>query len=313
MSSNILVSDNVTKTYGNFVALDKFSCDIPKGVTGLLGPNGAGKTTFIRTLLGIQSIDSGEIIFKDWRLPYEIEKARDFIGYQPEVPTKINKITAMKYVSHMGRMSGLPYKISTQRAFDTLHYVGLEEARYRDMNTFSQGMLQKVKLATALLHDPDLIILDEPTAGCDPDSRDAILKLIEDLGKNYDKNILFSTHVLPDIERTANYVVVVNHGKRVMQGNIREVLHRAGETVPVLIRVSGSHELFAKTLEENGFNVSEVDSANITCIMDQQERNNISKIFQLAKTVDSQVVMVSPYRQSLEDVFIEAVKGDEAN
>lgn len=132
----------------------------------------------------------------------------------------------MKYVSHMATMAGLSRNIAKQRAFDTLHYVGLGEARYRDMNTFSQGMMQKVKLATALVHDPVLLILDEPTAGCDPSSRLQILALISDLGNNHGKNILISTHLLPDIERTASSVVVMNLGKSVIQGDLSSILQK---------------------------------------------------------------------------------------
>ena len=147
MTEQFLTVENVTKNYGSFVALDKFSCEIPTGVTGILGPNGAGKTTFIRSLLGIHPFQSGRIQFLNYELPRDLLTVKDMIGYQPEFKTLIHRVTAMKYVVHMCRLAGLPREAAKQRAFDTLHYVGLEEARYRPLETYSQGMLQKVKLA----------------------------------------------------------------------------------------------------------------------------------------------------------------------
>jgi len=308
MRDIILRTENLKKVYGTFVALDDFECEIPEGVTGLLGPNGAGKTTFIRSLLGIHPIEHGRILFEDWELPRDIVKAKDYIGYQPELPTQINRISAMKYVAHMGRMSGLPREAAIQRGFDTLHYVGLEEARYREMQTFSQGMLQKVKLAAALVHDPLLLILDEPTAGCDPDSREAILSLIEDLGQNYGKNLLISTHLLPDIERTSNYVVVMSEGRRIMQGDISNVLARTGEQIRYDIRTSGDHAAFAEVLRKHGYHILDVTFTSISCMITSGEKLNTQEIFRLARQNEQNIRMLTPYRLTLEDVFVEVVQ-----
>ncbi len=310
MSEQFLIVDRVSKFFGKFLALDEFSCEIPTGVTGLLGPNGAGKTTFIRALLGIHPIKSGTMQFLDYTLPKDILAVKDMIGYQPEVDTRLNKTTCARYVTHNARLAGLPHESAKQRSFDVLHYCGLEEARYREMNTMSQGMLQKVKLATALVHDPLLLILDEPTAGCDPESREQILNLIFDLGKNYGKNIMISTHLLPDIEKSADYVVVMNLGQRIMQGGLKSILAQSKETVQLQIRVSGNHAKFANALEKAGYNVLEVGQVEITCLIDGKMSQDYSEIFNLAKQAKMDVRMVTPYRQSLEDVFLEVVKTD---
>lgn len=307
LTEQFLKVENVTKAFGKFLALDSFSCEIPQGVTGLLGPNGAGKTTFIRALLGIHPIISGSIQFMDYTLPKDLLIVKDLIGYQPEVPTKINRITAMRYVVHSGRLAGLPHEAAKQRAFDTLHYVGLEEARYREMQTYSQGMLQKVKLATALVHDPVLLMLDEPTAGCDPDSREKILNLIFDLGKNYGKNILISTHLLPDIERSADYVVLLANGQLVMQGDLTEVLNRNAESYQLVIQVSKSPIKFSNILEQNGFSILEVGS-EIKCIPPKNlTNNNLVPIFKLAKENNLDIRKITPYKLNLEEVFLDAV------
>ena len=310
MSNQFMQVNGIVKRYGQFLALDQFSCEIPSGVTGLLGPNGAGKTTFIRCLLGIHPYESGEISFLGWELPRDLLMVKDHIGYQPEVATTLNKTSAMKYVTHMCRLAGLPREPAIQRAFDTLHYVGLEEARYRDMKTFSQGMLQKVKLATAIVHDPLLLILDEPTSGCDPDSRDQILKLIRELGRDYGKNILVSSHLLPDIEFCANNVVVMSEGRTIIQGDLKSILQQQEKKIQLKIVVSGDAELFASILSKNGFEVIEV-TEEITCLIDNDKTNGeFLQIFKLAKENEMNVRMLSPYRQRLEDVFLAAVRDD---
>ncbi|MFX0072091.1 MAG: ABC transporter ATP-binding protein [Candidatus Hermodarchaeota archaeon] len=307
---NILVIRNLVKKYGLFTALDGFSCEIPKGVCGLLGPNGAGKTTFIRALLGIHPFESGSINFLNYILPKDLLAVKDQIGYSPEIDTRILKTSAMRYVVHIGTMAGLSRNTAKQRAFDTLHYVGLGEARYRDMNTFSQGMMQKCKLATALIHDPVLLVLDEPTAGCDPKSHMQILDLISDLGNNHQKNILISTHLLPDIERTASYVVVMNQGKKIIQGDLKTILQQDDEVINMQIRVNGNHNKFAQLLQNNGFEVStanEIISVNI----ERDDDKKYLSIFKLARNNGMNIRMMTTYRQSLEDVFLNEIAKDQ--
>jgi len=304
---NILVIRELVKNYGSFLALDGFTCDIPKGVTGLLGPNGAGKTTFIRSLLGILPFESGSIEFLGYKLPKDILAVKDKIGYQPEVDTKILKVSAMKYVTHMATMAGLSRNAAKQRAFDTLHYVGLEEARYRDMNDFSQGMMQKVKLATALVHDPALLILDEPTAGCDPDAHEQILNLISDLGSNHGKNILIATHLLPDVERTASSVVIMNKGKTVIQGELRSILQKKDKIINLQIRVNGGDiNKFAKLLQENNFEVTNV-TETISFNIEREDDEKYLSIFKIARNNGMNIRMMTAYQQSLEDVFLDEI------
>jgi len=303
---SFLVIQNLIKKYGSFLALDGFSCDIPKGVIGLLGPNGAGKTTLLRAILGVHKFESGVIKFLDYNLPKDLLIIKDKIGYQSEVNTRILKSSAMRYVTHMGTMAGLPRNIAKQRAFDTLHYVGLNEARYRDMNTFSQGMMQKVKLATALVHDPLLLILDEPTAGCDPASHEQILNLISDLGRTHKKNILISTHLLPDIERTASYVVVMNHGKKVIQGDLKEIIQQDEKIVNLQVRITGDYQKFATLLQNNGFEVKKI-AETISLTIERDNDKKYLSVFTIARNNGMNIRMMTPYRQSLEDVFLDEI------
>lgn len=310
MSSTLLSVENMRKVYGkSFVALDNFSCEIKTGVTGLLGPNGAGKTTFIRCLLGILSFDGGKIHFKDYTLPKDLLKVQDNFGYQPEIETRMLKTSAMSYVTHIGKMAGLPRKDALHRAHDVLYYVGLEEARYRDMNTFSSGMLQRVKLATALIQDPLLVILDEPTAGMDPQGRKQMLSLIYDLGHNHGKNIIMSTHLLPDVERTSDNVVVLSRGRTIKEGSLKSILSRKDGDIVLIIRISGDQNKFAKALRDQGLNI-EIDRDEIHCIVNENGQKISKMIFKTAKKTEVNIRTMSPHRQSLEEVFLELVEED---
>lgn len=319
MSDSMLQADKIIKSYGNFRALDEFSFEIPLGkngrVTGLLGPNGAGKTTFIHSLLGIQNFQSGLITLniegKNYQLPDNLLKVKDFIGYMPEKETRMFRTTAMKYVTLFGQLAGLPKKDSKARAFDVLHYVGLEEARYRNMEEFSSGMLQRVKLATALVQDPEILILDEPTAGMDPPGREKMLNLISDLGHNHGKYIIMSTHLLPDVEKTSDYVVVISQGKQVMQGDLKSILERKEGVMPTRIQVSGSTKKFSKILADNGIEITNVSTTDITCLINSEDDDVYMNIFKLAKSQNLNIRQLTSQRLSLEDVFFDVIESSE--
>ncbi len=308
LSDPILKVEHMSKNYGKFLALNDFNCEIQPGVTGLLGPNGAGKTTFIRSLLGIIPFEEGKIQFLEWILPRDLMKARDFIGYQPEIETKLLRTSAIQYVTLIGKLSGLPRQAAIQRAFDVLHYVGLEEARYRDLMTFSTGMLQRVKLAAALVNDPTVLILDEPTAGMDPMGRNQMLELIKDLGKNHGKHVILSTHLLPDVERTCDNVVVIANGKNVFQGSIKNLLDSPEQEVPYQLQISGDLKAFIDALKDHGFKAEIEDTHFISCWIPRDDLQLQIKIFKIAKSLKVTIRTFRPYRKNLEGIFIELLK-----
>ena len=307
--TTVLLVENVSKSFGNFKALDGFSCHIPNGIIGLLGPNGAGKTTFIKSLLGLHPFESGSITLLDnsYSLPKDFLKVKDLIGYMPEKETKMNRLSAFKYVEIFGRISGLPTSVIKQRTFDVLHYVGLEEARYRNMETFSTGMIQRVKLATALVHDPEIIILDEPTAGLDPAGRDQMLALIKDLGQNHGKNIIMCTHLLPDVEKLSDYVVVISQGRTVMEGDLHSLLERKGEAVTLRIQVSDKTYPYFKLLQDNGYNVDMESATEILCFLQNYSDNEYITFFKLARNLGINIRLLSANRISLEDIFLDVI------
>src|SRR5512136_3332213 len=203
---------NLSYSYGAVAALQGISVSIGEGAVGLLGPNGAGKSTFIRILLGFLVPDKGEGKVLGYDIRREQGMIRRSVGYMPESDCFIAGMDAVTFTSYFGELSGMPRREAMKRAHEVLFYVGLGEARYRLLETYSAGMKQRLKLAQALVHDPKLLFLDEPTSNLDPQGRMEVLALIRDISSKKDINVLVSSHILGDIEATCSHVVILNKG-----------------------------------------------------------------------------------------------------
>ena len=221
----LLRARELTKTYGSLRALDLVSFEIDEGITGLLGSNGAGKSTSLKLFLGLIEPDGGsaEVLGED---PRRSPEYRARVGYAPEHDCLPRNVSAAEFLAYMARISGLPATAARLRASDVLRHVGLFEERYRSMGTYSTGMKQRVKLAQALVHDPVLAFLDEPTAGLDPLGRRDMLELIRRVGREFGISIVISTHLMGDVERTCDAVVVLRDGRVAAQGRISELRGR---------------------------------------------------------------------------------------
>ncbi len=212
--------ENVTVMYGSQAALRDVSTVFPGGAVGLLGPNGAGKSSMIKSLLGLIVPSRGRMRVLGLDVAHAALQIRARVGYMPETDSHIPGMNAVSFVSYCGELAGLPRVDALQRAHEVLFYVGLGEARYRNVETYSSGMKQRIKLAQALVHDPDLVFLDEPTNGMDPKGRDEMLDLVRDLALAKNVNVIVSSHLLPDIEYTCNHVVVMDKGQIATAGPI---------------------------------------------------------------------------------------------
>jgi ABC-2 type transport system ATP-binding protein len=299
MEAEIVVTNSLTKYYGKILGIEDISVKIPSGGVGFLGPNGAGKTTLIRTLLGIIRPTRGSAQVLGYDIRREINQVRDRIGYIPEFNTSfIPDTTAMSFVAFCGRMNGLSYPESKQRASDSLFYVGLGEERYRNLATFSLGMKQKVKLAVALVHDPEIIICDEPTNGLDPSGRVQMLELIRNLQREEGKNIILSSHLLRDVEQTTDYAMVISEGKILAQGNIKELTANKRSTVSV--KVKSKHDDFLEALKRNEMKVWTEGG-----FIEVEKVPNIEKeIFAIAHKIGVDIRYLGSRSRSLEDVFV---------
>ncbi|WP_324790246.1 ABC transporter ATP-binding protein [Streptomyces sp. H51] len=211
----MIATESLSKRFPRVTALDRLSMDVGPGVTGLVGANGAGKSTLIKILLGLSPASEGraEVLGLDVAAPSSGAAIRERVGYMPEHDCLPPDVSATEFVVHMARMSGLPPTAARERTADTLRHVGLYEERYRPIGGYSTGMKQRVKLAQALVHDPQLVFLDEPTNGLDPVGRDEMLGLIRRIHTDFGISVLVTSHLLGELERTCDHVVVIDGGK----------------------------------------------------------------------------------------------------
>lgn len=244
--------ENLQKHYGQFEAIKGITLKVPTGSIGLLGPNGAGKSTLIKTLIGLLEFSRGQATVLGHSLPQEKTKILQAIGYMPENDCYLPYMKAIDYVSFGGQLTGMPRAEAFRRAHEVLYYVGLTEARYRQLSGFSTGMKQRVKLAQALVHGPQLVFLDEPTNGLDPKGRDEMLELIEDV-KRRGINVVLSTHLLADVERVCDHIVMLNRGQIIYSGSI-EAFKKGGENV-VEVETKLQNDALKAALEGEGMRV----------------------------------------------------------
>jgi ABC-2 type transport system ATP-binding protein len=215
IATEALVSTNgLTKTYGGRVtALADLTVTVEPGIIGLVGANGAGKSTFIKILLGLLAPTSGEVRVFGIDPTMDPDRVRNRVGYMPENDALPPDVSAAEFVTHLGRVSGLPRTAARERASEALRHVGLYEERYRQIGGYSTGMKQRVKLAQALVHDPDLLLLDEPTNGLDPAGRDAMLGLVQRIGTEFGISVVVCSHLLGEVERICDSLIAIEGGR----------------------------------------------------------------------------------------------------
>jgi ABC-2 type transport system ATP-binding protein len=209
----VIATEGLTKRYPRVTALDRLTVDVKPGVTGLVGANGAGKSTLIKLLLGLSSATEGGARVLGLDVATDGAQIRARVGYMPEHDCLPPDVSATEFVVHMARISGMPATAARERTADTLRHVGLYEERYRPIGGYSTGMKQRVKLAQALVHDPQLVLLDEPTNGLDPVGRDEMLGLIRRVHTDFGISVLVTSHLLGELERTSDHIVVIDGGK----------------------------------------------------------------------------------------------------
>src|SRR4051794_12880632 len=210
---SLIRADGLTKRFGSVTALDSLTLEVTPGITGLVGANGAGKSTLLKILLGLLPATEGTASVLDLDVADQGPSIRERVGYMPEHDCLPPDVSATEFVVHMARMSGLPTTAARERVADTLRHVGLYEERYRTMGGYSTGMRQRVKLAQALVHDPSLVMLDEPTNGLDPAGREDMLGLIQRIDMEFGISVIVTSHLLGELERVCGEIVVIDAGR----------------------------------------------------------------------------------------------------
>lgn len=295
--------DNLSKRYGRIEALRGVSLSVEPGVVGLLGPNGAGKSTLISVLLGQTPCSSGNatVLGLDVRRQQRLIRRR--VGFMPENDCLIPGLTGIGYVCYTGRLAGMSHGDAMQRAHEVLDYAALGEARYRPAEQYSAGMRQRLKLAQALVHDPDLLFLDEPTNGMDPQGRQTMLSLITDLGRA-GISVLLSSHVLPDVERVCERVIIMGSGDILTVGRIDEM----SKPHPTLYGVdfSGDGAALASRLVEHDVSVLESKDGHLDIELPAEGAQ--AAVLTAARDAGVALRGLHPKRSSLEDTFMTALE-----
>ena len=291
----LLEAKGLTKRYGSIIALESVDLQITAGVTGLVGPNGAGKSTAIKLFLGLIAPTEGSVTVLGMPT-YDALEARGRLGYMPEHDCLPPTISASEFLGHMAQVSGLPPHHARIRAADVLRHVGLHEERYRPLNEYSTGMKQRVKLAQALVHDPVLVLMDEATAGLDPASREEMLELIRRTSREAGISILLSTHLMGDVHRTCDRLIVLEDGHVVEQGPVSGFTQ---ETSTLVIEVDDAEKL-ATALSSRGIETSKDGKSLLVELANDELYDAVRDA--IVET-DVRLHRLAPRRGGLTDIF----------
>jgi ABC-2 type transport system ATP-binding protein len=292
---NVVEISGLTHDYGEVVALRDLDLAIPSGITGLVGANGAGKTTLLRILLGLLHPTHGHASVLGHDPETEPLDVRARVGYMPEVESLPVDQTAADFVAYTAQLAGIPPREAKRRSSETLFLVGLAEERFRYLGDFSTGMRQRVKLAQAIVHDPDLILLDEPASGLDPEGRQQMLNLIRRLG-DFDIDVIVSSHVLTDIEQTCDWVVMLDAGALLRSGPLTGF----DKSETVLVEVLDHVDEVATALRERG--IGAVTDGHRLIVGPGDDLEQI--VVAVAAEVGSGLVRMTRGSASLEDLFL---------
>ena len=295
----VITAVNLRKMYGPHLALDDVNLEIPSGAVGILGPNGAGKSTLFKCLLGLIKTTSGEGTVLGYDIRTEGDKIRSRIGYMPEYDALDPGLAAVDQVRYSGELLGMNPAHATRRAHEVLEYVGLKDQRYRKIETFSTGMKQATKLACALVHDPEILICDEPTNGLDQRAREFMLQTLRRTVSEGGRSVLMSSHVMDDVQDVCDRIVMIHKGKIVVQSRIDELAKQVDREIE--ISIWGGASRMQAALEGRGF---EVRRLGRVLRVDRVDDNTTFVILEAAAEAGVQVRQMQEYEPDLEDIFL---------
>ena len=296
--------ESLSHRYGSVRALDGVSLLVEPGAIGLVGQNGAGKSTLIKILLGLLRHTGGTVRVFGSDIVQHGVGLRGRIGYMPEREGVTPGLNGIEYVGLSGELNGMPRKLALRRAHELLSQLGLEEARYRRLENYSAGMVQRIKLAATLVHDPDLLLLDEPTSGLDPDGRTAMLAMLKSLAQRPGKSLLFSTHLLGDIEHVCRHAIIMEKGKVAASGSLDEML--AGQEHAFSLRWKNGNEstndAYLVALQQAGAEVSPGEELGQARAVVSSDWSN-QQFFHLAKRTEVTLTGLEPEEIDLRTVY----------
>ncbi|MDT4966268.1 MAG: type transport system ATP-binding protein [Acidobacteriota bacterium] len=301
--------NNLSVQFGPKVILKNLTAHLRGRAVGLLGPNGAGKTTLIHTLLGFHEPSGGTAHIFGEDIMAGAKEIRGLIGYMPERDSFISKMSCVHFVRLMGELSGLPSDTALERAHEALFYVGLGEARYRRIETYSLGMKQLAKLAQAIVHGPKLIILDEPTNGLDPPTRQRMIRLIREIRQSGQAHVLISSHLLRDVEECCDEILILRDGNIATYCNLEE--ERKANRKFLEMETRGDNRAFGEALGRLGCEYAITNDRRFKLVL--QNGIEIRDIYKVAAEQEVQIRRLNFKRDSLEDIFLKAMESGESS
>lgn len=302
--AEIIHLDGVSKQFRSVLALDNVSLDLQPGVTGLLGPNGAGKSTLIKILLGLLPATSGSGRVLGLELGKDSRAIRAKVGFMPEDDCYLPTLSGVECVQFSARLCRFPAIEALRRAHEILDFCGAGQERYRPVETYSTGMRQKLKFAQALVHDPPLLILDEPTTGLDPEERDAMLNRIRVLKERHNKSVLVCTHILPDVQVVSDSVVIMARGQVCVSDRLERLSQP--ESPAIHIRTLGPSDELRENLQASGLMVEDAEHGSLKIAGGDDETAGM--VWAAAQQSGTVIRSMRPARNSMEAIFLDAVR-----
>lgn len=301
--SAVIELDGLSVHLGRRQILNSLTCQLQGRAIGLLGPNGAGKTTLINTLLGFYRPNAGRASVFGHDIGRHMREIRRLVGYMPERDSFIAGMSCVRFVSMMAELSGLPSDAALERAHEALFFVGLGEARYRNIETYSLGMKQMAKLAQAIVHGPRLLILDEPTNGLDPPTRTRMLKLIREIRDSGQTHVILSSHLLRDVEECCEEILILKEGQIVVYCDLEQ--ERRSNTRFIEMELRGEQAAFIDELERMGCECAVTGRQRVKAIL--PEGVEVRHLYEVAERLRIQIRRLNYKRDSLEEIFLKAM------
>jgi ABC-2 type transport system ATP-binding protein len=304
----IIEARGLSKTFGTQRALIDINVAIPRGTIGLLGPNGAGKSTFIKCLLNLETPTSGGAKVLGVDIRTRNRTSRERVGYSPEQDCHISGMAGCEYVTYCGQLAGMPFRTARQRTHEILDLVGMGQERYRAVDTYSTGMKQRIKLAQALVHDPEIVFLDEPTNGLDPSGREHILMLIGSLWRDLGISVVMCSHLLRDIERVCDRVVIIGHGRLLEHDTIANLKSRHRRIVE--LAPASQLERFAAVLTEAGHPFVRLSNGKLRV---EAQSDAVGWLLELMRVHGLPPAEIVSNPDALHELFIAAIAANHGN
>lgn len=301
--SPVIQTQALCKVYGRQRALDGVNLEVAPGAIGLLGPNGAGKTTFMKCLLQLHPITSGSARLLGREVGREGREIRKRVGYTPEQDCHIPGMVGCEYVTYCAQLCGLPFQAARQRAHEMLDFVGMGQERYRKIDTYSTGMKQRLKLAQAIVHDPEIVFLDEPTNGLDPRGQSQILTLVQNLWRIYGITVVVSSHLLQDVDRICEQIIIIARGKVLVHDTLENLKARRRGAAEVV--VAGRQEDLRAACERRQWSCELLPNGHVKVEHKSESLNPLLRLLDELKLAPLEII---PSPNALEETFVQALE-----